>query len=83
LRHFEDLGIVSARSDWSGDESLLVFKCGPFLGHKAVGEFSFDPGGGHVHPDANHFVLFGAGEWLIRDDGYHAKWTGQHNTLLP
>jgi hypothetical protein len=82
LRHFEDLGIVSARTDWTGDESLLVFKCGPFLGHKAIRQFTYDPGGGHVHPDANHFVLFGAGEWLIRDDGYRWKWTGQHNTLL-
>ncbi|MFQ6132384.1 MAG: DUF4962 domain-containing protein [Armatimonadota bacterium] len=82
LRHFDDMDIVSARSDWSGDESLVVFKCGPFIGHEAVQEFSYDPGGGHVHPDANHFVLFGGGEWLIRDDGYRAKWTGQHNTLL-
>ena len=76
------MDIVSARSGWSGDESLVVLKCGPFIGHKAVQEFSYDPGGGHVHPDANHFVLFGAGEWLVRDDGYRAKWTGQHNTLL-
>ena len=82
LRHFDDMGIVSARTDWSGHESLLVFKCGPFLGHKAIRAFSYDPGGSHVHPDANHFVLFGAGEWLIRDDGYRSKWTGQHNTLL-
>ena len=42
----------------------MVLKCGPFLGHKAVEEFSYDPGGGHVHPDANHFVVFAAGEWL-------------------
>lgn len=82
LRYFDDLDLVSARSDWSGSESLVVFKCGPYIGHKAVQEFSYDPGGGHVHPDANHFLLFGAGEWLIRDDGYRAKWTGQHNTLL-
>ncbi|MBN2505076.1 MAG: DUF4962 domain-containing protein [Verrucomicrobia bacterium] len=82
LHRFADLEIVSARSGWSGDESLLVFKCGPCLGHKAVQMFDHDPGAGHVHPDANHFVLFGAGEWLIRDDGYAAKWTGQHNTLL-
>ena len=66
----------------AGNESLVVFKCGPFIGHKAVQEFAYDPGGGHVHPDANHFVIFGAGEWLVRDDGYRAKWTGQHNTLL-
>ena len=81
-RHFEDMGLVCARSDWSGDESMVVFKCGPFIGHQAVQEFTSDPGGGHVHPDANHFVLFGAGEWLIRDDGYRSKWTRQHNTLL-
>ena len=76
------MGIVSARTDWSGDESLLVFKCGPPIGHKATGEFDFDPGSGHVHPDANHFVLFGDGEWLIRDDGYRWKMTDHHNTLL-
>ena len=37
---------------------------------------------GHAHPDANHFTVFGAGEWQIRDDGYAYKWTAQHNTLL-
>jgi hypothetical protein len=82
LRHFADMGIVSARSGWSGTEALVVFKCGPFLGHQATERFSYDPGGGHVHPDANHFVVFGAGEWLIRDDGYQPKSTSQHNTLL-
>ena len=82
LRHFADMGIVSARSGWSGTEALVVFKCGPFLGHQATERFSYDPGGGHVHPDANHFVIFGAGEWLLRDDGYQSKRTGQHNTLL-
>ncbi|HEY3319549.1 MAG TPA: DUF4962 domain-containing protein [Planctomycetota bacterium] len=82
LRRFDDMEIVSARSDWSGDESLVVFKCGPFIGHHAVQNFAYDPGGGHVHPDAGHFVVFGAGEWLIRDDAYSAKLTSQHNTLL-
>src|SRR5262245_21970684 len=82
LRHFSDMGIVSARSDWSGDESLLVFKCGPALGHFATSRLDYDPGGAHAHPDANHFVLFANGEWLIRDDGYRYKMTDQHNTLL-
>lgn len=27
-------------------------------------------------------MLFGGGEWLIRDDGYNAKFTSYHNTLL-
>ena len=82
LHHFEDLEIVSTRSDWSGAESLVVFKCGPPAGHGAKLKFSIDPGIGHAHPDANHFVVFGAGEWLIRDDGYAYKFTFQHNTLL-
>lgn len=82
LRHFEDLGIVSARSGWSGGESLVVFKCGPPAGHAARGKFSTDPGIGHAHPDANHFIVCGAGEWLIRDDGYARKFSFQHNTLL-
>lgn len=82
LRRFADLGIVSTRSDWSGDESLLVFKCGPPLGHEGQPKFSYEAGSGHVHPDVNHFVLFGAGEWLLRDDGYAWKLTSHHNTLL-
>ncbi|MNC09758.1 Heparinase II/III-like protein [compost metagenome] len=86
MKHFEDMGIVAARSDWSGKESMVVFKCGPFLGHKAVdlnhqGPFC-DWGGGHVHQDANHFILYGAGEFLLRDDGYVCKTTETHNTLL-
>lgn len=84
LRHFEDMAIVSARSDWSGDESLVVFRCGPPMGHKVARTLgpAADPGGGHAHPDAGHFVVFGAGEWQIRDDGYAHKLTGYHNTLL-
>jgi hypothetical protein len=82
MRHFEDMGIVSARTDWSGDESLLAFKCGPGLGHYATAHLEADAGGAHVHPDANHFVLFGDGEWLIRDDGYRMKGSVNHNTLL-
>lgn len=82
LRHFTDMGIVSARSDWSGGESLVVFKSGPFAGHHALDVLAYDPGAYHVHPDANHFVIFGSGEWLVRDDGYGTKSTGQHNTLL-
>lgn len=82
LRHFDDLEIVSARSGWSGDESLVAFKCGPPAGHAAQAKFSTDPCVGHAHPDAGHFIVFGCGEWLIRDDGYTRKITAQHNTLV-
>jgi len=82
FHHFADLGIVSSRSDWSGNESLVTFKCGPFLGHDAENKFNYDAGAGHVHPDANHFTVFGGGEWLIRDDGYMVKQTSYHNSLI-
>lgn len=82
MRHFSDMGIVSSRSDWSGNESMLTMICGPALGHRATSQLDYDAGGEHTHPDANHFVLFGDGEFLIRDDGYRYKSTDLHNTLL-
>ncbi|MBN1293566.1 MAG: DUF4962 domain-containing protein [Candidatus Latescibacteria bacterium] len=83
LHHFTDMDIVTARSDWSGDESFIFFKCGPYIGHTAIREFTYCPSSAHhVHPDTGNFVLFGEGEWLVREDGYRAKYTGYHNTLL-
>ncbi|MEI7728917.1 MAG: heparinase II/III family protein [Verrucomicrobiota bacterium] len=82
LHHFTDMEIVSARTGWSGGDSLLVFRCGPAIGHSATRAFDTGVGSGHAHPDANHFVLFANGEWLLRDDGYMWKMTDQHNTLL-
>ena len=82
LRQFDDLGIVSARSDWSGNESLVVVKCGPCMGHEAMKKFDYAAGAGHVHPDAGHFVIFAEDEWQIIDDGYCRKLTSQHNALL-
>jgi hypothetical protein len=85
LKHFTNMDIVSARSDWSGKESMLVFKCGAPLG-KFAGEV--DPqlpdskDLGHVHPDANHFVVFANGEYLIKNNGYVRRQTKYHNTLL-
>ncbi len=81
LKHFEDIGIVSARSSWKGDESLVVFKCAPPAGHQQMARFH-NSDVGHVHPDAAHFDIFGCGDWLIRDDGYRMKFSAQHNTLL-
>ena len=82
MKRFDNLDIVVMRSDWSEDETLFAFKCGPYIGHKALEEFDYDPGGGHVHPDVNHFVLVSHGKWLIIDDGYADKRTRQHNTIL-
>jgi len=82
MRHFDNLDLVIMRSDWSSDGTLFAFKCGPYTGHKALWEFDYDPGGGHVHPDVNHFDLIAFGKWLVVDDGYKDKRTSQHNTVL-
>ena len=87
---FPDIGIVSARSDWSGNESLVVYAAGPQIGHKAL-RFSTASRlfADHMHPHAGHFIVFACGEWQIRDDGYWAddgsenpKMTENHNTLV-
>jgi len=82
FKHFDDLDIVFMRSGWEGDESVLAFKCGPYIGHHALERYSYDPGGGHVHPDAGSFLLFAHGEWLIVDDGYTWKTTAYQNTVV-
>jgi len=83
LHRFDDMELVSARTDWSGNESLVVFKCGPCLGHDAMKKFDYDAGAAHAHPDANHFAIFGNGEWLIRNAGYlKLKSAANENTLL-
>jgi len=82
LHHFTNMGIVSARSDWSGTGSFLVVKCGPPLGHSHVGA-PYDYGSGHVHPDAGHFIFYSRGQFLMRDDGYvYPKFTANHNSVL-
>jgi hypothetical protein len=84
IRYFENMGIVSARSDWSGDESMVIFKGGNPLGEHAFrlhkeriykGEYY------HTHRDSNHFCLFAGGQWLIRNAGYALWDTKFHNTL--
>ncbi len=80
---FDDQGFVAARTNWSGDESYLFFKCGPYIGHYALENMTYCASSAHhTHPDQNGFMLYGAGERLMRDDGNYGKYTGQHNTLL-
>jgi len=83
MYRFPDIDIASMRSDWSGDESFVFFKCGPYLGHTAIRTMTYCPSSAHhVHPDTNNFMVFACGEWQIIDDGYRAKWTEYHNSLL-
>jgi hypothetical protein len=86
LKHFTDMDIVVARSNWDGDESMIVFKCGAPVGKNVhTQEATFGSSGnnvGHAHPDANHFVIFANGEYIIKNNGYVKRETKYHNTLL-
>ena len=83
FKHFDNVDIVSARTDWNGDEALMVFKCGSFIGKagmEARTSFLSDWGGAHAQPDANHVSLYYK-QWLLEDDGFAWKYTTNHNTL--
>jgi hypothetical protein len=81
--HSRDRVCHDLREEYRDQHKSCRYPCGPPAGHFAAGKLAFDAVGlGHVHPDANHFIVFGCGEWLLRDDGYAWKDTGQHNTLL-
>ena len=85
FRHFENMGLVASRTDWDGDESVVVFRCGSPLGTFAgqQPEGSYVSGDmGHIHPDANHFVIYANGEYILRNNGYVKRVTKYHNTLL-
>ena len=83
MHNFNDMGIVTARSGWTGDESFVFYKCGPYIGRTAIETMNYCISSGHhTHPDQNHVSLFAGGEWLLRDDGWFGKYTAQHNTLV-
>lgn len=85
FRHFENMGLVASRTDWNGDEAMTVFRCGAplgtFAGQQPEG-FYVSGDMGHIHPDANHFVIYANGEYILRNNGYVKRVTKYHNTLL-
>ncbi|MCE9591559.1 MAG: heparinase II/III family protein [Planctomycetes bacterium] len=82
LHHFKDQDLVLGRSGWHGRENVYAFKCGPNAGHHALRHYNHDIGGGHMHPDAGHLVIFAHGDVLLAEDGYSFKTTAFHNTVL-
>ncbi len=82
LHAFPNDGFVSTRSDWSGDESLLLFIAGPPMGFTNVGNPATFGAASHVHPYQNGFYLFGAGQYILPNVGYETpKFTQNENTL--
>lgn len=78
----EDHGIAVMRSNWSGDETASVFKCGPNVGHHAARRHNNPLGGGHMYPNNGELQVFAHGEWILTYPGYVYKDTKFHNTLL-
>jgi hypothetical protein len=85
--YFRDHEVVFWRSDWTRNAVAFAFKCGPSEGHHAalkLKQFAdWRLSSGHAHPDANSFIIFARGEYLMGDTGYAGvPLTEHHNTLL-
>lgn len=87
FHHFTDHGVISWRSSWDADATVLAFKSGPPLGYAAEAKLAampaWRPNTGHAHPDIGMFWLFARGAYLATDTGYSGrKRTRDHNTIL-
>ena len=69
LSHRFAKGVVTARSGWNDEDSLLIFKSDQNLG-------------GWSHPDDNTFSFFANGEAIVSDPGRHLFGTKYENGLL-
>ncbi|MES2149029.1 MAG: DUF4962 domain-containing protein [Pseudomonadota bacterium] len=85
--HFEDLGTVYWRSDWSARATAFAFRAGPPEGHhvatlvKKLPDWHLEMG--HAHPDAGSFMLYGGGSYLTGPMGYAGIPSSKlSNTLL-
>jgi len=72
--HFDDLGTVYWRSDWTDQATAFAFRAGPPEGHHAATLFDKLPDWhlsmGHSHPDAGSFILYANGTYLSGPMGY-------------
>jgi hypothetical protein len=85
--HFEDLGTVYWRSDWTPAATAFAFRAGPPEGHHVASILDKLPDWhlemGHSHPDAGSFILYGGGSYLSGPMGYAGIPSSKlSNTLL-
>jgi len=78
---FEGLGMVLSRSDWGGSESALYVRSGMNTGWNSY-KYNGNAGSSHVHPDIASPVLYGYGEFLLRDDAYGTTSNTNHSQLF-
>jgi hypothetical protein len=81
--HAEDQGLVTLRSSWRDDATMLGLLCGPFQGHRLRHLADKDMGAAHRHPDNGSFQICVGNTYLTVDPGYeYLKSTANHNTIL-
>lgn len=85
--HFDDLGTVYWRSDWTPKATAFAFRAGPPEGHQVPALLAALPDWhlemGHSHPDAGSFILYGGGAYLSGPMGYAGIPSSKlSNTLL-
>ncbi|TFW32243.1 DUF4962 domain-containing protein [Massilia horti] len=85
--HFEELGTVYWRSDWTAKATAFAFRAGPPEGHHVTALRGKLPDWhlemGHSHPDAGSFILYGGGSYLTGPMGYAGIPSSKlSNTLL-
>ncbi len=85
--HFDDLGTVYWRSDWTDKATAFAFRAGPPEGHHAATLLDKLPDWhlsmGHSHPDAGSFILYANGTYLSGPMGYAGiPRSNLSNTLL-
>lgn len=72
--HFDDLGTVYWRTDWTDQATAFAFRAGPPEGHHVaalIGKMQdWHLEMGHSHPDAGSFILYGAGSYMTGPMGY-------------
>jgi TolB-like protein len=66
---FTDLGVAALRTGWDANAAVLVMKCGPPGGaramREAVGLKDYTPDFGRSHPDASTFVFWQDRRWQL------------------
>jgi Heparinase II/III-like protein/Domain of unknown function (DUF4962) len=84
--HFEDSGVVFARTSWNADATAFAFKCGPPEGHRVSALLPQIPewrlSSGHAHPDANSFIIWADGRYLTGDTGYAGLPSARHHNTV-
>ena len=81
--YLKDLGFVISRTGWNDNETVVAYRCGPIMGAKPRdGGWEAVVGLGHAHGDVNSPIIYSRGDYILADDGYAARESQHHNTLI-